>query len=143
MMFENTIERLGGPKTLKRTLSSDLDLVRAVADGLPIEALQHVLQSGDLEPAEAYALVVSRRTLLRRKQANKNLSADQSDRLAAIVQTIIRVEDALGDKAKAYRWLRKPNRSLKGKRPIDLLRTDCGTRIVEQALGRIEHGIYI
>jgi uncharacterized protein (DUF2384 family) len=38
--------------------------------------------------------------------------------------------------------LRKPNRALKGNRPIDLLESDLGSRMVERALGRIEHGVY-
>ena len=51
-------------------------------------------------------------------------------------------EEALGNREKAARWLRKPNRSIQGKRPIDLLQSDIGARMVERALGRIQHGVY-
>jgi putative toxin-antitoxin system antitoxin component (TIGR02293 family) len=42
----------------------------------------------------------------------------------------------------AARWLRRPNRALGGERPLDLLTSDAGARVVEQVLGRIEHGVY-
>lgn len=62
----------------------------------------------------------------------------QSDRLARVVAS---AEEAIGDGAKAARWLRKPNRALQGRRPLDLLASDVGARLVEQELGRIEHGL--
>lgn len=36
------------------------------------------------------------------------------------------------------RWLRKPNRALQGRRPLDLAASDVGFRVVERLLGRIE-----
>jgi putative toxin-antitoxin system antitoxin component (TIGR02293 family) len=53
----------------------------------------------------------------------------------------MRAEKALGDAEKAGRWLRKPNRALGGTRPLDLLASDVGARMVERALTRIEHGV--
>ncbi len=39
-------------------------------------------------------------------------------------------------------WLLRPAMGLNRQRPIDLLRTDEGTQLVEDHLGRIEHGVY-
>lgn len=141
-MVESIAERLGGARVLKRTVRSDLDLADAIHEGLSFQALEHVLASDDLEASEAYALVGSRRTLMRKKQERKNLSPAESDRLARVVRIIARAEEALGDREKAHRWLRKANRSLAGRRPLDLLDSDPGARMVERVLGRIEHGIY-
>ncbi len=68
------------------------------------------------------------------------LSSEQSDRLARVVR-VTSAEAAIGDGAKAARWLRKPNRALQGRRPLDLLASDVGARVVEQELGRMEHGL--
>ena len=54
---------------------------------------------------------------------------------------VARAEEAIGDVEKARRWLRKPNRGLRGRTPLELLENDVGVRIVEQTLGRIEHGL--
>ncbi|MBI4545378.1 MAG: DUF2384 domain-containing protein [Gemmatimonadetes bacterium] len=142
MTVDSIAERLGGARVLKREVRSDLDLAEAIREGLSFQALDHVLDSDDLEPAEAYELVGSRRTLMRKKKQRKNLSPAESDRLARVVRIIARAEEALGERDKAYRWLRKANRSLAGRRPLDLLDSDAGARMVERVLGRIEHGIY-
>lgn len=134
-------ERLGGKRVLKRQIRSDLDLVAAVHDGLPTAAVDEVLQSGMLEPAEVYELVVPRRTLAHRREKRQRLTAEQSDRLTRVVRVAARAEEALGDRDRAARWLRKPNRSLQGERPIDLLESDIGARMVERVLGRVEHGV--
>ena len=142
MTARGVAERLGGARVLKREVHSDFDLVDAIQGGLPIRALEEILQSGLFAPGELYALVVARRTLAHRKEKRQALTAEQSNRLARVVRVAERAEEALGDREKAARWLRKPNRALQHKRPIDLLESDLGARMVERALGRIEHGVY-
>ncbi len=46
--------------------------------------------SDDLEPNEAYELVGSRRTLMRKKKERMRLSPAESDRLARVVRIIAR-----------------------------------------------------
>lgn len=142
MTARGVAERLGGSRVLKREVRSDLDLVDAIERGLPTRAFEAVLRSGLFDPTELYALVVPRRTLAHRKEKRQPLSREQSDRLARLVRIAERAEEALDSREKAARWLRKPNRALQGKRPIDLLESDVGARMVERALGRIEHGVY-
>ena len=69
------------------------------------------------------------------------MTAQQSDRLARVVRVVASAEEAIGDGAKAARWLRKPSRALQERRPLDLLSSDVGAHLVEQELGRIEHGL--
>lgn len=142
MTVESIAERLGGEEVLEREIRSELDLAEAIHEGLSYRSLDHVLMSDDLEPGEAYELVGSRRTLMRKRKERTRLSSAESDRLARVVRIIARSEEALGDRERAHRWLRKENRALAGKRPLDLLDSDAGTRMVERILGRIEHGIY-
>lgn len=142
MTARGVAERLGGRKLLKREVRSDLDLVEAIQGGLPTRVVEEVLRSGLFEPGELYAIVVPRRTLAHRKRKRQPLSPEQSDRLARIVRVAERAEEALGTRQKAARWLRTSNRALQGRRPIDLLESDVGARMVERALGRIEHGLY-
>lgn len=141
-MVAEIAERLGGRKVLRREVRSELDLAEVVRDGMSYGALDHVLRSDDLEASEAYALVGSRRTLLRKKQEGKKLSPAESDRLTRVVRIIARTEEALGNREKAHAWLRLPNRALGGQQPLDLLDSDAGSRMVERILGRIEHGVF-
>lgn len=142
MSARGVAEKLGGKRVLKRQVRSDLDLAAAISDGFPIRAVDEVLGSGLFEPAELYALVLARRTLAHRRAKRQPLSPEQSDRLARLVRVAERAERALGDPKNAARWLRKPNRALGSRRPIDLLESDVGAHMVERTLGRIEHGVY-
>lgn len=134
-------ERLGGRKVLKTDVRSDLELARAIHGGLPTRAVDEVLDSGLLTAGELYELVIPRRTLTHRRK-QKTLTAEQSDRLARVVRLMTRAEEALDDRDRAARWLRRPNRALRGGSPIDLLDSDIGARTVEKLLLRIEHGVY-
>ncbi|MGH7550611.1 MAG: type II RES/Xre toxin-antitoxin system antitoxin [Gemmatimonadota bacterium] len=134
-------QKLGGKRTLRRVIRSDLDLARAIHGGLPVGAVDRVLEAGLLEPAELYELVIPRRTLTHRRK-QRTLTPEQSDRLARVVRVLLRAEEALDDPEKAARWMRSANRALAGSRPIDLLESDIGARTVEKVLGRLEHGVY-
>jgi putative toxin-antitoxin system antitoxin component (TIGR02293 family) len=122
-------------------LRADLEMAQIVEGGLPTQAVDFAVKSGILEQEDVYHFVVTKRTLQRRRDA-KRLSVEESDKLTRLVRMIARAEAALGDPAKAERWVREPNRALEGRRPLDLLSSDVGARAVEKVLGRIEHGIY-
>ncbi len=134
-------DHLGGEQVLGCDIQSDFDLDNAVRHGLPVEAAESVLRAGDLRASELYALVIPRRTLAHRKRLGRRLTAEQSDRLARVIRIVVRADEAIGNPDKASRWLRKPNRALRGRLPLDLLDNDIGVRMVEQVLGRIEHGL--
>src|SRR6185295_14214611 len=79
-------DMLGGPAVLRKEVRSELDLAELIHAGLPTRAVDVVLKSGLLLAGELYALVVPRRTLAHRKEKQKTLSSDQSDRLARVVR---------------------------------------------------------
>jgi putative toxin-antitoxin system antitoxin component (TIGR02293 family) len=62
--------------------------------------------------------------------------------LRAAARVAALAEGILGDKIKAARWLRRPNRALAGKTPFQTLDTDRGVGQVETVLHRVEHGVF-
>jgi putative toxin-antitoxin system antitoxin component (TIGR02293 family) len=48
----------------------------------------------------------------------------------------------LGSQEEAGRWLRRPAIGLDQQRPIDLLTTPAGVKLVEDYLGRLEYDVY-
>ena len=133
---------LGGRRILKTRILSELDLDAAARVGISAEAAYRVVAGGLLDADELYSLVIPRRTFERRREGKQPLTVAESDRLLRAVRVVVRAIDALGDADRARAWLRTPNRSLRGEVPLALIATDMGARMVEQALGRIEHGIY-
>lgn len=74
---------------------------------------------------------------------DQDLPDDESDRLARIARVNAVALEQFGSVEKASRWLRKPNRALGGRAPLDLLATGEGARIVEETVMRIAHGLFI
>lgn len=142
MSAEAVAAALGGPKVLRTEVHSDFDLIAAAMDGLSAEAASKLLESGLLAPDELYELVIPRRTFDRRLEEKQPLTVAESDRLLRAARVVVRAIEALGNGEKAAKWLRTPNRSLRGLVPLTLLETDIGARAVERTLGRIEHGVY-
>lgn len=135
-------EKLGGERVLHTEVRSELELADLIHGGLPTRSLELVLSEGLLDASEAHELVIPRRTLAHRKEKRQALTPEQSDRLTRVVRVFVRAEEALGSSEKAARWMRKENRALAGRRPVELLESDVGARLVERVLGRIEHGVY-
>jgi putative toxin-antitoxin system antitoxin component (TIGR02293 family) len=134
---------LGGDKVLGKTIRSSFELDDAIKRGLPFSALEKVSETVALNWNDVITLVASSsRTMARRKAKGQRLSTTESDRLARLARIYARALEVLEDKEKARRWLHKPNRSLGGRVPLQVINTDIGALEVERVLGRLEHGIF-
>jgi putative toxin-antitoxin system antitoxin component (TIGR02293 family) len=47
-----------------------------------------------------------------------------------------------GDEGKAESWLHRPNASLSGQKPIDLLKDEFGAAVVREKLEQIDSGMF-
>lgn len=59
-----------------------------------------------------------------------------------LVEVRALADRVFGDPAKAERWLGKPNRSMSGQKPIDLMQDEVGAAVVRDTLHQIDHGIF-
>jgi putative toxin-antitoxin system antitoxin component (TIGR02293 family) len=135
-------ETLGGYKVLRQRTPSAETLRSQVRNGLPYASLEALITRYALTTEEASRLLrLPPRTLARRKK-ERRLNAEESDRLFRVGRIAAHAENVFGERAKASRWLHKPNRALGGVSPLSLLDTDLGTQEVEKILGRIEYGVY-
>jgi putative toxin-antitoxin system antitoxin component (TIGR02293 family) len=62
--------------------------------------------------------------------------------MGTLVDVTARAIEVLGTREKALRWLKAPVRSLGDQTPLLLLGSPDGVVRVEDALGRIEHGVW-
>ncbi len=65
---------------------------------------------------------------------------DESDRAARLARARALAEETFADSHKADRWLHRELSLLDGRRPIDLIRTHVGARMVEDLLASIAWG---
>jgi len=142
MNTEAVINWMGGAQTLDTLPGSELELVELVIRGLPTRVIDWLLAGRKLEKEEIFDIIVPRRTLAHRKQKHQNLSREESERLARVAGVMAMAEETFQNKDKALTWMRRPRPSLGGHRPVDLLDTEQGARLVEAVLGRIAQGVY-
>jgi putative toxin-antitoxin system antitoxin component (TIGR02293 family) len=134
-------ELLGGKRVLGR-VAETADLLQAVRGGLPYASLEALTEKLGLEASVVGAVVgIPERTLARRKH-ERQLSPIESDRLYRLAYVTHVASAVLGGVDAARRWLARANRSLAGATPMSLLDTDLGCRQVEDALIRLNYGMY-
>ena len=134
------VEELGGEPALGRTLRTETDLREAIREGFPQKVVEEVMQSARITLSElAATLDLSARSLQRRRRAGR-LARFESDRLYRLARIVALAKHYLGDDETATRWLKRANRALGGKVPIEVIDTELGAREVENVLGRIAYG---
>lgn len=137
---------LGGARVLRHRLSNPLDVHEAILNGLPGAALTHLIDNLVVlySPASIEKAVgMSLRTFQRRKGApSKKLSQEQSGRTWKFAEILAKATAVLGSQEEAEQWLERPAIGLDQRRPLDLLATPAGVRLVEDFLERLKYGVY-
>jgi putative toxin-antitoxin system antitoxin component (TIGR02293 family) len=134
-------KRLGGKRLLGVEVRSEADFVKVLERGVPIGALAELTRQEALSPGDVDRLIIPRRTLAHRQAKDQRLNRAESERALRVASVTALAEETFANREKAQIWLRRPTAPLGGKRPIDLLDSEPGARVVEQLLYRIGHGI--
>lgn len=132
---------LGGERTLHRRVRTLAHLMEVVDAGLPVEALDRAVGHLMGEGAEANELkyrIVPKTTLQRR---HDRLSLEESQRLERLARMTALAERVWEDVSLAHEFLTQAQPQLGGERPVDLVRSDLGTRRVEELLFRLEYSL--
>jgi putative toxin-antitoxin system antitoxin component (TIGR02293 family) len=120
---------------------SEFDLAEIVEKGLPTGSLALLKQKG-LTFSEISEIVINPRTLKHRKARREHLSDEETDRLVRVARIVALAETIFGNHAKALSWLRTADDRIGGRRPLSMLQTDAGGRLIESMLWQIDEGVY-
>ena len=138
---------LGSEKQLGIKIRKAKKVDSLIRKGIPfnvVEDLKGSLKLADEEIAEILGMSV--RTLSRRRQMKdkeeSRLNAIESDRLFRLVKIFSLAQNVLEDKEQAVEWLHSRQFGLGNCIPLEVIKTEIGTREVEDLLIRIEHGVY-
>ena len=118
-------------------------LIRRVQEGFPFATVERLRHAFALSTDEIVTLVqILPRTMTRRKESGR-LKADESDRVLRAARLMHQAAALFNNNpAAAKTWMTTPQRGLGGAVPLDLASTEIGAREVEDALGRIEDGVF-
>jgi putative toxin-antitoxin system antitoxin component (TIGR02293 family) len=145
--LQRVADLLGGDRVLRRRLRTPLDVHELLVLGLPgraltclIENLAFIPKTESLEKGVGMSL----RTFQRHKDApSKPLSQEQSGRTWKFAEILADATAVFGSREEAEHWLERPATGLNRQRPIDLLATPAGTKLVEDFLRQLEYGVYV
>lgn len=118
-----------------------MGIVKLVHERLPVNVVDLFLAEG-VTQQEVDKLVAPRRTLTHRRANKERLTVDESDRAVRLARVVAQTESVFDNKDKAMRWLRHPMKRFEGRTPIEMLDTDVGSRLVEEALVQIDEGFF-
>jgi putative toxin-antitoxin system antitoxin component (TIGR02293 family) len=118
------------------------DILRIVEGRLAPSVIKRLSTLG-LERSEIDAVVIPSRTLQHRRSRRQKLTVEESDRVLRVIRVLSLTESIYGGRERALEWLRKPNARLDGRAPLSLLKTDTGSRIVEELLIQIDEGMFV
>jgi putative toxin-antitoxin system antitoxin component (TIGR02293 family) len=125
---------------VRGALKSDADLVALIEERLPVAAISALMEHGILEK-EIYSVIVPRRTLQHRRARKEDLSREESDRAVRLARLAALTEKIFGDAKEGMLWLRSPKKRFHGRTPVDMMATEAGSRLVEEALYQIDEGM--
>ena len=117
----------------------ELKLAIWIREGLPADTVQALLDAG-VDERDVFDSVIARRTWQRRREAQEPLSSDESDRAARVAQLLAMATAVFDDHDRALLWLNTPKRRFEGQRPLDLVGSSVGARLVEETLLQAYYG---
>jgi putative toxin-antitoxin system antitoxin component (TIGR02293 family) len=119
-------------------------LVSRVRDQVSTSAVRPLATRLELTLKEvATLLALTERTLARRlEEPDGKLDTIESERLLLLHNLAIHGLAVFEDASKFNHWLRRPLSVLDGRSPLAYLDTATSFQVVDQLLGRLEHGVY-
>jgi putative toxin-antitoxin system antitoxin component (TIGR02293 family) len=121
---------------------SEAEILRIVERRLTPSVIKRLISLG-LERGEIDAVIIPQRTLQHRRSRREKLTVDESDRVLRAIRVLSLAEAIYGSRERALAWLRKPNPRLDDRVPLSLLKTDTGSRMVEELLVQIDEGMFV
>ena len=121
---------------------ADLKVIRHAREGIKVGYLLQLSDLMGLTQVEICKILhISLRTL-QRYELDFTLDSDASSKVIQLAMLQRRGIEVFGDTGGFNQWLKAPMSSLEGKAPLDYLDTPFGFQLINQILGRIEHGVF-
>jgi putative toxin-antitoxin system antitoxin component (TIGR02293 family) len=132
------LRRLAELLVLPRAPKQERELAEIVARRIVPEAIDRLAGAG--VPPRHLDFIIPPRTLSHRKHRGERLTQDESDRAMRVARLLALADAVFGDHTKALVWLGAPAGFFAGKSGFELMISEAGARLVEEALLRIDEG---
>jgi len=123
----------------EREAPDDISMATLVSRGLSTESVEGLVARG-IPENDIYRFVIPRRTFQRRHAARERLTPQESDRAERMARMLALARAVFDDSDRAMHWLISAKRGFDGRRPLDLVGSSLGAKLVEEALLRAYFG---
>jgi putative toxin-antitoxin system antitoxin component (TIGR02293 family) len=123
----------------KKQAPNELKLADLVSRGLPAESVTRLIEQG-IPDRDIFRTVIPRRTFQRRLASQAPLSPTESDRVERFARILALASLVLDGERRAVQWLSTKKRRFNDARPLDLLESNTGTKLVEDTLLQAYYG---
>lgn len=125
-----------------RVAKTDQQMLDIVEQQLATSAINRLLALGITRP-EIDALIIPLRTLQHRRSRREKLTVEESDRVLRVARLLSQAESVYESRERALAWLRRANPRLRDRTPLEMMKTDTGSRLVEELLVQIDEGMFV
>lgn len=116
--------------------------ISLIKQGLSKNQLEAIKEQSALDyDTLSTVLSVSRATLIKKKGTEK-FDQPTSERIMLLADVVAYGQEVFEDKDRFNAWIRKENKALGGKTPLELMDTLYGIEEVKKEIGRIEYGVF-
>lgn len=121
---------------------TERQMLEIVERQLPTSSINRLVALGLTRP-EIDTLVIPLRTLQHRRSRREKLTVEESDRVLRVARLLSQTESIYESRERALAWLRQSHPRLGNRTPLEMSKTDTGSRIVEELLVQIDEGIFV
>jgi len=121
---------------------TEQQMLEIVEHQLPTSAINRIVALG-ITRAEIDSLVIPLRTLQHRRSRREKLTVEESDRVFRVARLLSQAESVYESRERALAWLRHSHPRLRNRTPLEMAKTDTGSRIVEELLVQIDEGMFV
>jgi DNA-binding protein HU-beta len=132
-----TLARIGY-KELKR---SGVFLVPGFAKFVVVKQPTAKVRKG-VNPVTGEPMVFKAKPVRKTVRARPVKAPSREHELFRVLEIQALADRVFGDEKKADVWLKRPNTSMSGQVPLNLMKDELGAAVVREALEQIDHGIF-
>jgi putative toxin-antitoxin system antitoxin component (TIGR02293 family) len=123
-------------------LLSPFEKITMVRQGISKNALEHFKRKTGLDYDQLSAILLVARATFINKKGNAKFNQTLSEKILGLADIYSYGYEVFGDQNRFNEWIFRPNRSLSGHSPYDLLDNQYGREEVRNSIGRIDFGVY-
>lgn len=117
------------------------DLITVARNGIQTKYIGAIQEFTSLDDKELSSILpISQRQLVRYSKSHK-LNKEITTHLIQLIELFQKGFKLFG-KEKFKIWIRTPNKILDSNQPLQIMDTSIGIELIEDIIGRIEHGVY-